>query len=110
MASYFLFLFTAGQYVPLDDSQHYLAGLERKLAQVQGRGTGRRQAESRRLIDALASSRSLHTNELIQQGRNDSEGASDDLTAEDSDHPAHTTAAVDPQGSGLGNGREVTEY
>ncbi|XP_066947399.1 coiled-coil domain-containing protein 32 [Macrobrachium rosenbergii] len=81
-------------YVPLDDSSQYLAGLERKLARVQGRSAGRRQTESRRLIDALIGSRDAHAHELV----NASNIGNDEIITSESE-PAHQTGAVDPQGA-----------
>ncbi|XP_063598528.1 germ cell nuclear acidic protein-like [Penaeus indicus] len=82
-----------GMYIPLDDSLQYIAGLERKLARVQGKTRSQRQAESRRLIDALASSRDAHTQQLMEST---DARADADLEA-DTEH--HSSAAVDPQGA-----------
>lgn len=82
-----------GMYIPLDDSLQYIAGLERRLARVQGKTRGQRQAESRRLIDALASSRDAHTQQLMEST---DARADADLEA-DTEH--HSAAAVDPQGA-----------
>ena len=78
----------------MEDSPQYLAGLERKLARIQGRSAGRRQTESRRLIDALASSRSTHAHQLV----NESNLGDDDELVSSEGEPAHQSAAVDPQG------------
>ncbi|XP_068210164.1 coiled-coil domain-containing protein 32 [Palaemon carinicauda] len=94
--------FTSGQdnflvdedYVPLDDSSQYLAGLERKLARVQGRTANKRQTESRRLINALVGSRDAHAHELV----NASNIGGDEIITSESE-PAHQTGAVDPQGA-----------
>ncbi|XP_071551920.1 uncharacterized protein [Panulirus ornatus] len=86
------------EYIPLEDSSQYLAGLERKLACVQGRTAASRQTESRRLIDALTSSRDNHTHQLMHTVNN--VGTNNEVFASNSDHcAAHTTAAVDPQGA-----------
>ncbi|KAG7169880.1 uncharacterized protein LOC121865255 [Homarus americanus] len=87
-----------GDYVPLDDSSQYLAGLERKLACVQGRTTAHRQTESRRLIDALATSRDDHAHHLLNNTNNI--GADSDVLEPDNDRSGALTAAtVDPQGA-----------
>lgn len=82
-----------GMYIPLDDSLQYIAGLERKLARVRGKTRGQRQAESRRLIDALASSRDAHTQRLMES----TDARADAGLEADTEH--HSSAAVDPQGA-----------
>ncbi|KAK3891962.1 hypothetical protein Pcinc_004176 [Petrolisthes cinctipes] len=83
----------AQNYIPLQDSSQYLAGLERKLAVVQGRASGQRKAESRRLIDALVGTRSAHVSQLVQN----SEGVNEELGEEQT--PVNSLATVDPQGA-----------
>lgn len=80
--------------MPLQDSSQYLAGLERKLAVVQGRVSGQRKAESRRLLDALVGTRSAHVSQLVQG----SEGVTEDIGEEQT--PVHS-ATVDPQGKSV---------
>ncbi|XP_042891637.1 uncharacterized protein LOC122266111 [Penaeus japonicus] len=82
-----------GIYRPLDDSLQYIAGLERKLARVQGKTRGQRQAESRRLIDALATSRDVHTQQLMES----TDVCRDPDLETETEH--HSSAAVDPQGA-----------
>lgn len=80
------------KYVPLQDSQQYLAGLESKLAHIQGRTASTRKTESRRLLDALAGSRSTHTAQLMQ----DNEASCGSLPATDC---APSSSTIDPQGA-----------
>lgn len=87
--------FTDEDYVPLDDSPQYIAGLERKLARVQGRTSASRQTESRRLIDALAGSRDTHAHQLINTTNN----TADEIITEENEHSAHQNTAVDPPGA-----------
>lgn len=89
-----------GMYIPLDDSLQYIAGLERKLARVRGKTRGQRQAESRRLIDALASSRDAHTQRLMES----TDARADAGLEADTEH--HSSAAVDPQGNAATRGPE----
>lgn len=79
-------------YVPLQDSQQYLAGLESKLARLQGRAASNRKTESRRLLDALAGSRSNQTAQLMQ----DSESSCGGIPIMDTP-PSLST--IDPQGA-----------
>lgn len=79
-------------YVPLQDSQQYLAGLESKLAHIQGRTASNRKTESRRLLDALAGSRSNQTAQLMQ----DSESSCGSIPIMDTP-PSLST--IDPQGA-----------
>ena len=78
-------------YVPLQDSQQYLAGLESKLARIQGRTASNRKTESRRLLDALAGSRSHQTAQLMQ----DTESPCGSIPTIDTP-PSSST--IDPQG------------
>ncbi|MPC53807.1 uncharacterized protein E2C01_047707 [Portunus trituberculatus] len=78
-------------YVPLQDSQQYLAGLESKLARIQGRTASNRKTESRRLLDALAGSRSHQTVQLMQ----DTESPCGSIPTMDTP-PSSST--IDPQG------------
>ncbi|KAK8377915.1 hypothetical protein O3P69_014093 [Scylla paramamosain] len=78
-------------YVPLQDSQQYLAGLESKLARIQGRTASSRKTESRRLLDALAGSRSHQTAQLMQ----DSESSCGNIPTMD----VPSSSTIDPQGA-----------
>ncbi|KAK8742600.1 hypothetical protein OTU49_001981 [Cherax quadricarinatus] len=87
-----------GDYIALEDSSQYLAGLERKLASIQGRADSGRQRESRRLIDALASSRDSHTHQLMNTPNN--VGIESEVMELENDRTASITAAsVVPQGA-----------
>lgn len=88
--------FPSGDYVPLEDSSQYLAGLEQKLAHLQGRAASRRKTESQRLIDALASSRSTHTSQLMRDDGTSNVGVIPPDS--DTDAPPHMSAPIDPQG------------
>lgn len=91
-------LYAESDYIPLEDSSQYLAGLERKLACVQGRSDVGRQTESSRLIDALATTREDHAHHLMNTPNN--VGTDSDVIEPDSDHSTSFTAAtVDPQGA-----------
>ncbi|KAG0715232.1 hypothetical protein GWK47_012433 [Chionoecetes opilio] len=79
-------------YIPLQDSRQYLAGLESKLANVQGRTASARKTESRRLLDALAASRSTHTAQLMRN----TEPPCGSLPTNDT---APLSSTIDPQGA-----------
>ncbi|XP_076069475.1 uncharacterized protein LOC143041463 [Oratosquilla oratoria] len=82
-------------YMPLPDSSEYLAGLEHKLARLQGKTASGRQKESRRLINALASSREAHISRHLQ----DDSATSTGLSELNEDEVCPVSSTVDSQGA-----------
>lgn len=87
-------LFSPDNYVPLQDSPQYLAGLEGKLARIRGRTESSRKTESRRLLDALAGSRSCHTAQLMQDTNTHTLPTPDPVDPT----PSSLASTIDPQG------------
>lgn len=85
----------AEKYVPLQDSPQYLAGLEGKLARLRGRTESSRKTESRRLLDALAGSRSCHIAQLMQDTNTPTLPAAD----QSDPTPSSLASTIDPQGA-----------
>ncbi|KAB7501479.1 Uncharacterized protein Anas_03632 [Armadillidium nasatum] len=87
----------AKSYIPLDDSEQYLAGLEKKLARLQGKTQSSRESERKKLINALAKSKDDHSIDLLKSSNENIEPFLENNNSEE--NASKGLSAVNPQGT-----------